>query len=124
MRVEYIVPIVIGILQLVLLLVTFDLKAAFKRMINAFNHSAVQEDKQLNNRILRIVSQLRKTDEYKEAQDIFTGQSAAQVVEQITEALEAITLAKNKDVKIIISNDNTIQECFEIKLSYRLDDQV
>lgn len=124
MRNEFLIPILIGIFQLFLLFATTDLKRAIRRMINGININNGLDKAALTMFVARIVAQFRQADETKEAQDVFHKQTASDVIKEVTQALEAITLAKTKDVKIIISNDKINQEGFEIKLSYRLDDAV
>lgn len=118
----YIVGIVL--VQLVLTFVLLDIKGKVQRMLHEVGIQNIMSSSVLPILVAKILSNFRSADESKEAQDIFTGQTAAEVVKQVTDALEAISLDKTKDVKIIISNDKINQEGFEVKLSYRLHDPV
>lgn len=109
----------IAIVQVTLTIAMFNLKSWIMRMINVLKQSYILGEPNLDAKIAAVVLQLKES---KDAQEIYNNQSSAEVVKQVTNALEVLTGARDKNVKIIISNDRINQGGFEIKLSYRLDD--
>lgn len=124
MNPQLLTVILISVAQLILVILVYNLKMWFSRMANTLRHNVNMGEVDLTVRIARIVAQFRQNDESREAQDHFNNQTTAEVIKQVTSALESISMDKSRDVKIIISNDKINQEGFEIKLSYRLDDPV
>lgn len=77
------------------------------------------DETKLEKHLTTIAAKLREERDDKDAQETHINHTTAEVIKQVTDALEAISLDKTKDVKIIMSNDNINQGKFIMKLSFR-----
>lgn len=111
----------ICVLQLILIWTTISQRKKMEKIADNLEVKIKVEvdETKLEKHIDKLISQFQQTTDDNQAQDTFINHTAAEVIKQITDAMEVISLDKSKNVKIIVSNDNINQERFIVKLSYR-----
>ena len=124
MKTEHILSISLVVVQILLILITFDLKKAFQKMVNSIKYNLAASEPDLTTRIARIVSQFRKAEEMRANEVHFNDLEESDVMEQVAMTIKTIKEEGDKDVRIIISIDKINQGNYETRICYRLDDPV